>query len=301
MKRILSLDGGGVRGALTTCFLVELERRTGKLCREYFDLVAGTSTGALIATAIAAGIPATTILEIYQQDCPKLFHLSTVESWAERILKGYAYHPEAVKQILVNRLGASASWKLNDSPVRLLLTAKGMNGHPWYFVRDNPKNAGTTGGLSLLDCAIASGAAPTYFAPWYVSPVSILVGWCFDGGTGITGNPVHQAVVEAFRYDDFDPADTRVISLGTGFVPDLQTNPPAGLLDTLTWTIDTLLDAPIDEQSNLVNLYYAGILQRYNWQLPAAVDMADAGAIPGLVELGQKVVPAMDWDAILKD
>jgi patatin-like phospholipase/acyl hydrolase len=300
VKRILSIDGGGVRGALTTCFLVQLEKQTGKLCRDIFQMVAGTSTGALIASAIAAGIPATTILEIYQEDCPKLFHLPSVVAMGEAGLRGYAYTSDAIRTILRARLGAAANWRLNDCPLRILLTAMGVSGHPWYFVQDNPKNSGVTGALSLLDCAVASASAPIYFDGTYVSPGPRLVGWCFDGGVGTTGNPVHQACVEAFGYDYFDPHQTKVISLGTGFYPNGQVNRPGSFVATLLWTLDTLLDAPVDEQSKLVNFYYPGLMQRFNWQLPYSIDMADASQIPMLVQLGTRLAASMNWNAILQ-
>lgn len=298
-KRILSIDGGGIKGALTTCALVELEKQTGKLCREIFDYVAGTSTGALIASAIAAGLPATQILGIYQNRAKEIFNHSTDVAWALRVERGWAYDPKNVYKVLVSEFGSKASWKLNYSPIGILLTAKGINEHPWYFVRDTPKNAGTTGGLSLLDCAIASACAPTYFAPWYVNPAKIEVGWCFDGGTGVTGNPVYQACVEAFEYDGFNPTETRVISLGTGYFPNGTVNPPQGLLDTLTWTIDALVDAPIDQQTQIAQRQWPGMVQRFNWRLPLAIDMADVSAIPGLITLGQSVAAQMDWKKIL--
>ena len=67
MKRILSIDGGGIRGIIPASTLVTLEQQLGKPVRECFDFVAGTSTGALISAAVAAGVPATRILEIYTQ------------------------------------------------------------------------------------------------------------------------------------------------------------------------------------------------------------------------------------------
>jgi patatin-like phospholipase/acyl hydrolase len=66
-KSILSIDGGGIRGIIPASTLVALEQQLGKPVRDCFDFVAGTSTGALIAAAVAAGVPATQILNIYKQ------------------------------------------------------------------------------------------------------------------------------------------------------------------------------------------------------------------------------------------
>ena len=298
MKRILSIDGGGIRGIIPASTLVALEQQLGKPVRECFDFVAGTSTGALISAAVAAGVPATRILDIYVQRSGEIFTPPKLIADAERLIKGYMYDPANIRKVLQSEFGAAKNWLLNDSPVRLLLTAKGIDTHPWYFVRDNPKNAQTTGKLGLVDCAVASASAPTYFAPWCIKingKQTVLV----DGGVGVTGNPVYQACVEAFYYDDFTPADTRVVSLGTGFFPAGE-DVPAGLLGWLEWTVDALVNAPEDQQTEIVNRHFPpGMMKRFDWPLPEAIDMADTSAIPALVTVGQKAAAAMDWAAIL--
>ena len=119
-----------------------------------------------------------------------------------------------------------------------------------------------------------------------------------DGGVGVTGNPVYEACVEAFYFDDFDPANTRVVSLGTGFYPT-GSLVPSGLVGWLNWTVTTLLDAPEDQQTELVDRHWPGIMQRFDWQMPQAVDLADTGNIDFLVEFGSKVAAQMDWKKIL--
>jgi len=299
-KRILSIDGGGVRGALTACFLVKLEQQVGKPCREIFDFVAGTSTGALIAAAIAAGVPATRILEIYTQRAGEIFNVSPLLTWPARFARGYAFKSANVVRVLQGEFGAAASWTLNDCPIRILLTARGVNGQTWYFVRDGDRNSQYVGGASLDECAAASAAAPTYFTGLKVNPANgHTIGWCFDGGAGDLGNPVYQACVEAFAYDDFTPETTSVISLGTGYYPSADPNPPCGLLATLSWTLDSLLNSASDQQSELVNRHYPGVMQRFNWKLPHAIDMAAASAIPELVAIGRQLSSQMDWASIL--
>ena len=181
--------------------------------------------------------------------------------------------------------------------MRLLLTAKGIDTHPWYFVQDNAKNAATTGRLNLIDCAVASAAAPTYFEPWHM-PIAGQPAVLVDGGVGVTGNPVYQACVEAFYYDDFAPNDTRVVSLGTGIQPP-SNQTPSGLLGWLEWTVSALLDAPEEQQTEIVNRHFPGILQRFDWKLPKRIDMADTGSIADLVLIGQQAAAGMDWKAIL--
>jgi patatin-like phospholipase/acyl hydrolase len=297
MKRILSIDGGGIRGIIPASTLVGLEQQLNKPVRDCFDYIAGTSTGALIAAALAAGVPATRVLDIYTQRSKEIFTPAKVIADPKRLIDGYMYDPANIRKVLVSEVGAAATWTMNDSPIGLLLTSKGINTHPWYFVRDNPKNSQKTGKLGMVDCAVASASAPTYFSPWTINidgQATVLV----DGGVGVTGNPVYQACVEAFYYDTFDQADTRVISLGTGFFPTGNTV-PKGLLGWLEWTIDALLDAAEDQQPELVNRHFPGVMKRFDWKLPSAIDMADTGSIPTLVNVGQQATQGMDWQSIL--
>jgi hypothetical protein len=298
LKRILTIDGGGIRGIIPACALVALEQQLGKPVRECFDFLAGTSTGALISASLAAGISASRILDLYTQGSGEIFTPPQLIAEAKRLVEGYMYDPANIQKILLSELGPAAAWTINDSPIRLLITATGIDTHPWYFVRDNPKNSGKTGKLGLVDCAIASACAPTYFSPWTIEidgQATVLV----DGGVGVAGNPVYQACVEAFYYDDgFTLNGTRVVSLGTGFFPTGNTT-PGGLLGWLDWTVQALVDAPEDQQTQLVDRHFPGIMKRFDWKLPHAVDLADTASIPTLVALGQKAAQSMDWQSIL--
>lgn len=297
VKRILSIDGGGIRGIVPASTLVALEQQLGKPVRECFDFVAGTSTGALIASACAAGIPASRILQIYTNRSHEIFTPGQPFADAKRLTEGYMYDPHNIQKVLVDEFGPNAGWRVNDSPVKLLLTAKAVDHKPWYFVPDAPGNAKKVGSLNLIDCTVASACAPTYFAPWTMSILGETV-TLVDGGVGVTGNPVYQACVEAFQYDSFDPAATVVVSLGTG-LGQTSARAPRGILGWLQWTVDALLEAPEAQQVELVNTRWPGILKRFDWPLPVPIDMAETGSIPQLAALGAKAAAGMDWRTIL--
>jgi patatin-like phospholipase/acyl hydrolase len=302
MKRILCGDGGGIRGAASNELVVEIEKQIGRPCREIFDMVCGTSTWALIASAVAAGLSGIQIRGIYQNQTKYIFDHPTAEADALALARGYMFESTNIQKVLERELGAAANWTLNQCPIRILITANGVNNHPWFFVRDNPWNARTTGGLSLVECASASAAAPVYFKSFHVNSAvgQMPVGWCYDGGTSTVGNPVYRACLEAFQYDNFDPADTLVISVGTGYCPDTEVNPPEGLLKTIEWTENALLTSPIDEQTQIAMDRWPGKgIQRFNWVTPS-VNMADVAAIPAQIALGQKVASTMDWRTILQ-
>lgn len=299
MKYILSIDGGGVRGVIPAMVLARLEQQTGKPSREIFSFVAGTSTGALIAAAIAAGIPAEVIVDVYKNRTGEIFGGWGPLNTAKRIATGSMYSTASLKRVISETLGAASNWKLNDSPIDLLLTAKHeQTTHPWYFVKDNPQNAKTTGNLNIVDCATASAAAPTYFPPYQIDGIGPMV----DGGVGVTGNPVYQACVEAFEYGGYVPSETGVISLGTGRPKTV--NPPASnLLSWLSWVLGVILNAPEEQQTELVRRHFdpltAKPLDRIDCTLPGAVDMADAGAVPGLMVYGAQLAEDTDWNKIL--
>lgn len=299
--RILSIDGGGIRGIIPACVLVAQEAATGKLTRENYDFVAGTSTGALIAAAVAAGVPATRILDIYVHRAKEIFRPNDpVAATALRGLRGWAYDPANIQHVMETELGPAARWQLNDSPIGILLTATAMNGKPYYFVKDGERNSQKMGRIGLVNAAVASSAAPTYFHPWTIPGIGVLV----DGGLGVAGNPCYQACVEAFDYDTFKPAVSDVISLGTGYSPR-GLDVPATLIGWATWAIDVLLDAPEEQQPDLVRArarfggeWYGLNFYRYDWPLPRAIDMTDIGAIHDLVDFGTKAAQ-MDWKAVM--
>jgi hypothetical protein len=300
MRNVLSIRGGGIRGIIPCCCLVKLESQLGGLTREHIDYCAGTSTGALLTAAVAAGIPASQLLTIYTERSKEIFTPTGIAADGKRVIRGFMYDPKNLYDVLVSVFGAAASWTLNDCPIGVMISATAMDGHNWFFAKDNPKNDQTTGGVKLVDAAVASACAPTYFDHW---PIAGIQGQTqtlnfFDGGAGGTANPAYQACVEAFEYDNFAPADTKVTALGTGFFP-APNDPPKGLVGTIGWVTSTLVDSSEDWVDAAVDRQWPGIMQAFNPKLPSDIDEADLSAIPTLVEIGQKVAADMDWKQIL--
>lgn len=302
MRNILSIRGGGIRGIIPCCCLIELEKQLGGLTRDHVDFCAGTSTGALLTAAVAAGIPATDLLKVYTDQSSKIFTPTGVIADAKRVAVGFMYDPQHLHDVLVAVLGAQAGWVLNDSPIRAMISATAMNGHNWFFVRDNPKNARTTGTVKLIDAAVASACAPTYFDHWKIDnlpvngvPTTLRF---FDGGAGGTANPAYQACVEAFEFDDFDPADTNLVALGTGYFPAPDT-PPSGLIGTISWVTSTLVDTSEDWVDKAVERQWPNLMHSENPLLPRDIDEADLSAIPDLVKIGEALAATLDWKQLL--
>src|SRR5579871_3937054 len=180
MRHIFSFCGGGIRGTLTACALVELERYTGKLTRDVASFCAGTSTGALLASAVAAGVPATRILDIYRNRAGEIFRHGRL-SMALEVMRGYADDPANVRRVLTSEFGPASAWTMDQCPIKVLLCAVGMNGHPWFFTGRTSRNSGKTGSVSLVDAATGSAAAPIYFNHFSVDVNGVQVA-LYDGG-----------------------------------------------------------------------------------------------------------------------
>ena len=297
MKRILSIDGGGVRGIIPAILLAELERQTGRPARESFDFVAGTSTGAALTAGIAAGIPGEKLVHLYEVRSTEVFRSIPLLSGIRRLLTGTLYDTGTLHELVREELGPEArDWTLNDAPIDLLITAKRLvDGMPWYFVRDNPRNSCRAGGFRLSHVVTASGAAPTYFRPWRIVPIGELI----DGGTGIAGNPVYQACVEAFEYTDaYRPEESVVVSLGTGKL--LRRERPTWLWPWVGWLLAELLRSPAEQQTELVHRHYSrAAFYRLDLELAREIGLDAVDRIGELKALGQKLAAAVDWAAIL--
>jgi uncharacterized protein len=297
MRRILSIDGGGIRGIIPAVLLAALERQTGRLTRETFDFVAGTSTGAVLAAGIAAGIPAAELARLYERRSAEVFRRVPLVSTLRRVLTGSVYDTATLHRVIREELGEAArDWRLNDAPIDLLITAKRLSdGMPWYFVRDNPANSCRAGDYKLADAATASAAAPTYLPPWPIRGIGELI----DGGTGVAGNPVYQACVEAFEYtDSYAPAETLVVSLGTGRL--LRRDRPTWIWSWLGWLLSELLRSPAEQQTELVHRHYRDApFYRLDLELEREIGLDAVGRIGELRVLGERLAAEVDWPAIL--
>lgn len=231
--RILSLDGGGIRGAFTASFLAELERETGAPIGRYFDLAAGTSTGGIIALAVALGEPANRIVDFYRNAGPKIFtrQAPMKRGWfsgvgrallARRLrhvglayddLFQARYDSVELRRALQEVFGTKT---LLDAKTHVLIPAVDLSrGSPVVFKTPHLPDANSRDRSFLaVDIALATAAAPTFFPHAAIRPGSAYS----DGGLW-ANNPALVAVAEVLRIRksgtrDFD--GVQVLSVGTG-------------------------------------------------------------------------------------
>jgi hypothetical protein len=172
-RRLLALDGGGICGVISLEILAELERQlaisTGQRQKfrlgQHFDYIAGTSTGAIIATGLAIGMSVDELIEFYVSSGPRMFDRSGILQW---LRNGYddAHMRKMLKGVLGNRtLGASDLLCL-----LMIVTRNATTDSPWPvsnnpFAMFNQRRADCNLKVPLWQLVRASGAAPTYFPP----------------------------------------------------------------------------------------------------------------------------------------
>lgn len=207
--QLLSLSGGGFRGLFTARLLEELERRADRPLAEAFEVLAGTSIGGILAIALAVGRPASALRSTIEAEGPRLF--ASPSMW--RRLVRAPYSNQALRRLIVEILGEAAEQSLRDVEIALVIPAVSQSaGRPRIF-RSRGLAGAEADDLSLVDTALATAAAPTYFPP-HRSRTENLV----DGGL-IANAPELVAVIEMLRNLAVDLPSVHVLSLGTAAPP----------------------------------------------------------------------------------
>jgi uncharacterized protein len=215
VKRILTIDGGGIRGTFPAAFLANLEQDLGQPIGRYFDLISGTSTGGIIAIGLALGLRAADILSLYEDKGPAIFAQtrSGAVGWLGRHLRNghwlfapkYSAQPlrDALSEVLGDR-------RLGEAQTRLVIPAWHPQTQGVYIFKTahHPRLATDYKELAI-DAAMATAAAPTYFAQHVTANDVGLV----DGGLW-ANNPIGIAVVEAIAMLGWPADEISVLSIG---------------------------------------------------------------------------------------
>lgn len=214
-RRILACDGGGIRGIITLRCLELLEQRLGveRLCL-YFDMFAGTSTGAMIAGSLAAGARVSEVIDAYVNRRREIYARGPL--WFAWPL-ATKYRKGPMRRFLREKF---ADTRLCELPADLLITAVDtVRSEITYFSSfklATGERYGTYKDVRLRDAIEASASAPTYFRAH---------GRFIDGGSTVYNNPAYVAAAEALHYSfpgeqeavsRYYNARTEVWSFGTG-------------------------------------------------------------------------------------
>ena len=191
--RILALDGGGIKGTYTAAFLARIEEMSGKRIVDHFDLIAGTSTGGIIALGLGLGVSAKDILQFYEEEGPRIFPLMGMPTRLRALLR-QALRPKhkttALQAALSEVFGRRV---LGESLTRLVITSyDGSSGDVRLFKTAHHEKLKEDYQTPAVDVALATSAAPTYLPAFVGSCGTTLV----DGGVW-SNCPAAAAVIEA--------------------------------------------------------------------------------------------------------
>ncbi len=225
--KVLSIDGGGIRGVIPAVLLEHIEKQTKQRVADLFDLIVGTSTGGIIAAALTCGgedqerrMSAGSLVKLYTERGREIFPQS---AWRGlRSLFDERYDDAGLKAILHEKLGDA---QLSDCEPPIVVTSYDIEKRrPYFFKTTKAKSDDLTATEDpadrnhyLRDVARATSAGPTYFEPAVVGSMAttptrrVLV----DGGVFVN-NPAMCAYVEARRAFRKNPEDILLVSLGTG-------------------------------------------------------------------------------------
>lgn len=201
MKRILTIDGGGIKGIYAASMLAVIEQQKKIQLCDYFDLIAGTSTGGIIAAALSVGIPAQKILDLYLEYGAQIF---PSKSW--KLLKG-KYKTQPLKNALES---VFQDKKIVHAKTRLLIPAYNLETDAVrVFKTPHSGDLFYDKDYTLCDILLATTAAPIYF-----SPHKMRGGTFIDGGIG-ANNPSLIALVEGVTRCKWSKNDIVLLNIGS--------------------------------------------------------------------------------------
>jgi patatin-like phospholipase/acyl hydrolase len=228
--RILSLDGGGIRGVFTAAFLAHIEEHLKLRLVDHLELITGTSTGAIIALGLASGMTAREVLEAYKTAGPLIFGKG--RSGVMRLFKtAHSNMP------LVRWLRDTFKDKtLNDARVPVAIpTFDASMGQPRVWKTDHHQALHGGGGKKMWEVALASAAAPTYLPAAQIDGLGAFL----DGGLW-ANNPSLVALIEARRYLEVELSDIQLVSVGTGRQQKWLKYENIRLRGQLHWVVDLI-------------------------------------------------------------
>ncbi|CAG8804741.1 22297_t:CDS:2, partial [Cetraspora pellucida] len=282
---ILSIDGGGIRGILPALWLTEIECRTHKPISCLFNMIAGTSTGGIIAAGLSAPwfdidyIPAgeiTVEMPKYDYSRPRFLAsdlLNIYKNEAENLFKNFK------------------ETRLDDVLTELVIPAANESNltKTHLFTRHNARK-NPTENVTLADALMATTAAPTFFPPHKIKNKGIFL----DGGIHLN-NPASEAYSEAIKYK-VDEKKISVLSLGTGsYIPDPFS--PEKYRGQLFWAQNlhnTIMSAQEGNTDRQMYAMLGDCYQRWQVWFEKPIRLDDLNCIPYLLEMGYQYIEELD-------
>jgi patatin-like phospholipase/acyl hydrolase len=275
MTRILSIDGGGIRGIIPATVLSEIERRTGRHTAELFDVIAGTSTGGILACGLtlrdATGRPARTAAELvsmYLDEGQRIFPhelLGRIRSLVDE-----KYPRRGIESVLRRYMGDA---RLGDAFTEIVVTAYDIERRRPFFFRSARARADAHHDFPLWMVARATSAAPSYFEPFLLPAEPPDDHYALVDGGVFANNPAMCAYVDAYAGRAHRDG-VLMVSLGTGSLTRPLPYEKVREWGLLQWT-RPILDVVFDGVSDATDYQLLQILGAENHhRLQVELDVA---------------------------
>ncbi len=309
MLKVLSIDGGGIRGVIPGVLLEHIEAEVGKRIADTFDLIVGTSTGGILAAGLSVpkggGQPkfsASDMLELYTERGHEIFERSFwrgITSLGGATEEQYDHQP--LEQVLKQYLGDAT---LSDCLVPIVVTSYDIERRKPYFFKTSRAIEKKDRNHYLRDAARATSAAPTFFEPVVVPSLAknptrrVLV----DGGVFVN-NPAMCAYVEAFSLGA-KADDIVMVSLGTGVATRKIPYEDAKGWGALQW-VRPIISVMMDGEADAADYHLRQLLPngetgndqryfRFDTELDLALDDMDAASAGNIANLKDEAAQIID-------
>lgn len=257
--KILSIDGGGMRGVMPAVWLTKLQLYLEVPLYEYFDAIVGSSTGAILSCAVSSGIEPNSYVDFYYQYGPKVFPSFFPKMWS-RLKRTFTqgisaplYDGEGLEQALSDVFGSIKMSDLKINPT--IVTAYNVSSDRATIIKNNNEYYSN---FTIKDACKASAAAPIYF-PAHVIKDSAYV----DGGL-VLNNPELCAIAELIREKNIDSNQIRLLSLGTGKVINKIKKKKATAMGAGEWALP-LVGAIFDGSTDASTYIASNVIGKNNY------------------------------------
>ena len=281
MKLMLTIDGGGIRGIIPAEICAELEDKTKKQIFQIFDMISSTSTGAILGSQLAVGVPAQQCRDLYLKKGPKLFDSRS------KLLPWNWFREKYDRKPIMDELKKSFK---DDSPLKhanpqmkncltnyMCTSVSLVDERNHFFKSWDIKDEK----LNLLDCVARSFAAAYYFGA-INDPKNNQV-WA-DGGEGGDNCTIRECIMEAIKMDWIQNEGVYILSLGCG-AP--KPGIPYKKASRMRWVGETKFYMNLARRQSAIDQVYEGkvledkmkqkiIIDRLDIQIPKKMDELDA-------------------------
>ena len=288
----LAIDGGGIKGVIATRALIALETALGEPLTNRVKLTAGTSTGSIISAGLAAGLSAKQLYDLYVELGTTIFK----PSWRTALfpISRYRYDTRPLTDALTHILGDHKMGDFWSGPPHIdlvMTTFDVVSNHTCFIKSWKPEYQD----WPVVQAIMASSSVPTFFP--------VVAGRYVDGGVGSYANPCYLAAFEARYCLNWDPAETTLISLGTGRNPHTLEQNQVNTWFVWDWIYPMLgafLQSADDQQFGLTSTFFKDIdFRRFQIDQLEPIGMERADKIPELTAYGDQMAQKIlndEWE-----